>query len=538
VLWRVAKMGCVSTLSRDCGCFAQYYCLHSTIQCIWQLLLQRGCASVILKSSQNEVCFDTISRLWLFRAVLLLAQHYTMHLTTVVTAWLCQCHKWTHCIATNMPVFCAWRVAKMGCVSTLSRDCDCFAQYYCLHSFIQCIWQLLLQRGCASVILKSSQNEVCFDTISRLWLFRAVLLLAQHYGMHFTTVITARLCQCHKWTHFIATNMSVFCALKSSQNGVCSYTISRLWLFRAVLLLAQHYTMHLITVITARLCQCHKWTDFIATNMPVFSALKSSQNGVCSYTISRLWLFQAVLLLAQHYSMHLTTVITARLCQCHKWTDFIATNMSVFVALKSSQNGVCSYTISRLWLFQAVLLLAQHYSMHFTTVITARLCQCHKWTHFIATNMSVFCALKSSQNGVCSYTISRLWLFRAVLLPAQHYSMHLTTVISARLCQCHKWTHFIATNMPVFSALKSSQNGVCFDTISRLWLFRAVLLLAQHYTMHLTIVITARLCQCHKWTDFIATNMPVFCALKSSQNGVCFDTFSRLWLFQAVLLLA
>jgi predicted neuraminidase len=167
-------------------------------------------------------------------------------------------------------------------------------------------------------------------------------------------------------------------------------------------------------------------------------------------------------------------------------------------ASKSSQNGVCFDTISRLWLFRAVLLLAQHYTMHFTTVIIAQWCQCHKRTHFIATNMLDFCASKSSQNGVCFDTISRLWLFRAVLLLAQHYTMHLTNVITARLCQCHKRTHFIATNMPDSCALKSSQNGVCFDTIWRLWLFRAVLLLAQHYTMHFTTVITARLCQCHK----------------------------------------
>jgi hypothetical protein len=40
--------------------------------------------------------------------------------------------------------------------------------------------------------------------------------------------------------------MSLYGALKSSKNGVCSYTISRLRLFQAVLLLAQHYTMRLL----------------------------------------------------------------------------------------------------------------------------------------------------------------------------------------------------------------------------------------------------------------------------------------------------
>eukprot|EP00953_Heterococcus_sp_UTEX-ZZ885_P042397 21540-Heterococcus_DN1.PRE.7 len=44
-------------------------------------------------------------------------------------------------------------------------------------------------------------------------------------------------------------------------------------------------------------------------HMLIFDALKSSKTGVCSDTISRLCLFQAALLLAQHYTMHSTTVI-------------------------------------------------------------------------------------------------------------------------------------------------------------------------------------------------------------------------------------
>jgi hypothetical protein len=54
---------------------------------------------------------------------------------------------------------------------------------------------------------------------------------------------------------------------------------------------------------------------------------------MCSDTISRLCLFQAVLLLAQHYTMHLTTVITALVRRSCKLTNFIAADMSLFGAL-------------------------------------------------------------------------------------------------------------------------------------------------------------------------------------------------------------
>jgi hypothetical protein len=97
--------------------------------------------------------------------------------------------------------------------------------------------------------------------------------------------------------------------------------------------------MHLTTVITAPMRQCHKRTLFVATDMLSFDALQTSKNGVCLYTISRLCLFQAVLLLAQCYTMHLTTVITAPMRQCHKRTLFVAAGMQIFGALKSSKNG-------------------------------------------------------------------------------------------------------------------------------------------------------------------------------------------------------
>jgi hypothetical protein len=90
--------------------------------------------------------------------------------------------------------------------------------------------------------------------------------------------------------------MSLSGALKSIENGVCSYTISRLCLFYMVLLLAQYYTM---CVTAAQLCRSRKRTQFVATDMTLFDTLKSSKSKVCSYTILRLWLFQAVQLLAQ-----------------------------------------------------------------------------------------------------------------------------------------------------------------------------------------------------------------------------------------------
>jgi hypothetical protein len=130
--------------------------------------------------------------------------------------------------------------------------------------------------------------------------------------MHLTTVITAQYCQSRRQSPFTATNMSLFDALKSCKNGVCSDTISRLCLFRAILLLAHLYTMHLTTVLTAQYCQSRRQSPFTATDMSLLDALMSSKNGVCSYTISSLCLFQAVLMLAQHYTIRLTTVVTAQ----------------------------------------------------------------------------------------------------------------------------------------------------------------------------------------------------------------------------------
>jgi tetrahydromethanopterin S-methyltransferase subunit F len=145
--------------------------------------------------------------------------------------------------------------------------------------------------------------------------------------------------------------------------------------------------------------------------MSLFAALNSSKNGGCLYTISRLCLFQAGGLHAQHCTTCLTTVKTVRKCQCRKRSQFIATNMSLIAALKSSGNGGSLYTISRLCLFQAGGLHAQHCTTCLTTVKTVRKCQCRKRSQFIATNMSLFGALKSSQNGGSLYTISRLCLF-------------------------------------------------------------------------------------------------------------------------------
>jgi hypothetical protein len=145
--------------------------------------------------------------------------------------------------------------AKLRCVLTLSRDCACCKQYYCLHSTMLCVWQLLVHR-CNSAVANEHSHSYkhvtlgCFEayhkcghgvyyTISSLYLSRAVLLLAQHYTVHLTTVDTARMCRSRKRTQFIATDMSHFAALKLSTNTVCSYTSSRLCLCQAVLLLAQ-----------------------------------------------------------------------------------------------------------------------------------------------------------------------------------------------------------------------------------------------------------------------------------------------------------
>jgi hypothetical protein len=181
-----------------------------------------------------------------------------------------------------------------------------------------------------------------------------------------------------------------------------------------------------------------KTNTLVATDMLIFGAWRCSKTEVFRYTISSLWLFQAVLLLAQHYKMYSTTVTTAPRRQCHKRTLLVATDMLNCGAWRCSKNEVFCYTISSLWLFQAVMLLAKHYTMHSTTVITAPKRQCHTRTLFVATDMLIFSAFKSSKNEVFRYTISSLWLFQAVLLLAQHYTMHLTTVITAQRSQWHK----------------------------------------------------------------------------------------------------
>jgi hypothetical protein len=122
---------------------------------------------------------------------------------------------------------------------------------------------------------------------------------------------------------------------------------------------------------------------------------------------------------AQQGTMRLGTVILALKCQSRNRPLFIATDMSLPGAFKSSKNGLCSDTILRLCLFQAVLLPAQQHTMCLTTVITALKCHSRNRPLFIATDMSLFGAFKSSKNGVCSNTILRLCLFQVILLPAQ-----------------------------------------------------------------------------------------------------------------------
>eukprot|EP00953_Heterococcus_sp_UTEX-ZZ885_P000501 791-Heterococcus_DN1.PRE.1 len=75
--------------------------------------------------------------------------------------------------------------------------------------------------------------------------------------------------------------------------------------------------------------------------------------------------------------------------------------------------------------------------------------------------MSRLGALKRITNAVTvyTYTISSLYLLRAVLLLAQHYTMRSTTVSSALKCRSRKRTQFIASDMSHFSALKRSTNA-------------------------------------------------------------------------------
>jgi hypothetical protein len=551
--------GSYYTISRLClfqagGLLAQHYATYLTTvktarkcQCRKRshFIATNMSLFAALTYSENGVSLYTISRLCLFQAGALLAQHYTTCLTTVKTAKKCQCRKRSHFIATNMSLFGALTYSENGVsLYTISRLCLFQAGALLAQHYTTCLTTVKTARKCQCRkrsqfiatnmslfgALKLSENGGSLYTISRLCLFPAGALLAQHYTTCLTTVKTARKCQCRKRSQFIATNMSLFGALKLSENGGSLYTISRLCLFQAGALLAQHYTTCLTTVKTARKCQCRKRSHFIATNMSLFGALTYSENGGSLYTIPRLCLFQAGALLAQHYTTCLTTVNIARKCQCRKRSHFIATNMSLFAALKSSGNGSTLYTISRLCLFQANALLAQHYTTCLTTVSTARKCQ--------YTNMSLFAALTYSENGGSLYTISRLCLFQAGALLAQHYTTCLTTVNSAKKCQCRKRSHFIATNMSLFGALTYSENGVSLYTISRLCLFQAGALLAQHYTTCLTTVKTARKCQCRKRSQFIATNMSLFGALTYSENGGSLYTISRLCLFQAGGLLA
>jgi hypothetical protein len=139
--------------------------------------------------------------------------------------------------------------------------------------------------------------------------------------------------------------MSLFAALKSSENGGSLYTISRLCLFQAGALLAQHYTTCLTTINTARKCQCRKRSHFIASNMSLFAALQSSENGGSLYTISRLCLFQAGALLAQHYTTCLTTVNTARKCQCRKRSQFSTVVVAAIVSARCLRNVVYQYLL-------------------------------------------------------------------------------------------------------------------------------------------------------------------------------------------------
>jgi uncharacterized membrane protein len=154
--------------------------------------------------------------------------------------------------------------------------------------------------------------------------------------------------------------MSLFGAFSYSKSVLCSYTISTLCLFQAVILLAQYYTICLTTVNTALKCWSRKRTLFTATGMSLFGAFSYSKSVLCSYTISTLCLFQAVLLLVKYYTMRLATINAALMCYSRKRTQFTATGMSLFSAFSYSKSGLCSYTISTLCLLQAVLLLAQY----------------------------------------------------------------------------------------------------------------------------------------------------------------------------------
>jgi hypothetical protein len=214
--------------------------------------------------------------------------------------------------------------------------------------------------------------------------------------------------------------MSLFSAFSYSKSGLCSYTISTLCLFQALLPRTQYYTKYLTTVNTALKCWSCKRTLFTATDMSLFGAFSYGKSVLCSYTLSTLCLFQAVQPLAQNCTICSTTVNTAVKCCSRKRTLFIATDMSLFSAFSYSKSGLCSFTISTLCLFQAVILLAQYYNINLTTINTALKCWSRKRTLFTATDMSLFSAFSYGKSGLCSYTISTLCLFQAVLLHAQY----------------------------------------------------------------------------------------------------------------------
>eukprot|EP00953_Heterococcus_sp_UTEX-ZZ885_P041635 21231-Heterococcus_DN1.PRE.10 len=121
----------------------------------------------------------------------------------------------------------------------------------------------------------------------------------------------------------------------------------------------------LITAVSIKQCCC------------LFHVLIGYRCDDCTRTLLlncfQLCLFQAVLLLVQHYSTCSTTVITAPVSQ----TNTVSSRRHAYVwCFEVQQIWVYSYNISKLWLFQAVLLLRQHYITRLTTVITAPKCQC------------------------------------------------------------------------------------------------------------------------------------------------------------------
>jgi hypothetical protein len=116
-----------------------YYCAKAPVSQTNNMSSSRHVSFGALRTSKNEVCLYTISRLCLFQAVLLLAQRYNAYLTAVITAPKRQCGSRTLCLVADMPILVPSNRAKMRSVCSLSRDCACFKQYYCLRSAIQYI---------------------------------------------------------------------------------------------------------------------------------------------------------------------------------------------------------------------------------------------------------------------------------------------------------------------------------------------------------------------------------------------------------------